>query len=131
MCLYTKQRFPREAKEDIHCFKVLKRNKNSKIFWAPVQKKMYRQDKEYKTIIVRHGEHVNQGFHSCLIMERAIVTGLRYASRETLKTYDMCILDAIIPAGSLYYIGKNDEIVSNRIIIKDVKKQLHLCNMFF
>ena len=131
MCLYTKWRLPREAKEDIHCFKVLKRNKNSNILWAPVQKKMYRQEKEYKTIIVRHGEHVNQGFHACITIERAMNLGAIYASRKTLKKYDMLILDAIIPAGSLYYIGDNDEIASNRIIIKDIKKQLHLCNMFF
>lgn len=122
MCLYTNWRRPREAKEDIHCFKVLKRNKNSKILWAPVREKMYKQEKEYKTIIVRDGEAVHQGFHACLKIERAIVLGTRYASRKTLKNYDMLILDAIIPAGSLYYIGDNDEIVSNRIIIKDIKK---------
>ena len=93
---------PKRAKCDIHVFKALDwinidkyRTPYQKV---PVEFKQFKAELFVKHFTFIDGE-VAKGIHA-----------FRYKGRDP-------IFDAIIPKGTLYYIGTNDDIVSKKLII--------------
>lgn len=105
------------AKEDIHCYKVL-RIKNTHLI-SPYQKYRYYLNKLVTVDKMIHNNfgNVYEGLHAyttklkalnCIIwMARVLGWG-----HDNYKVYN-----CIIPKGSKYYLGNNGDIVSNQMII--------------
>lgn len=101
---------PKKATHDILVFKLLTPELKS-----PYKNFQYTLGKEFSAKIVKKmnpswGEFaivVNEGLHAWRTGERA-----QNLSCNSRKCYP-----AIIPKGALYYIGDNDDIVSNKLIV--------------
>ena len=123
MCLYTYQRKAKLALKDIVVYKVL-----SKELIPPV---MYRYQYILDTIHVSGMSHtfafkdydkrpvfsVEEGLHS-FRNKFAARTLCKNLNEYRCRRYRYYIYKAIIPMGSYYYIGDDDDIVSDRLIIK-------------
>ena len=123
MCLYTYQRKAKLALKDIVVYKVL-----SKELIPPV---MYRYQYILNTIHVSGMKHtfvfydykkiplfsVEEGLHSFRNKSaaHALCKNLNECKDECHEYY---VYKAIIPMGSYYYIGDDNDIVSDRLIIK-------------
>lgn len=122
MCLYTTQKEPKIAQEDITCYKVIRKNMTSLIYGEIT----WKIGKLYKTIMKATEEEtrtsekiriVKQGFHS-------------YKSPKDVKkgyseviNIPCIIVECTIPKGSLYYDGyhyKEDGFTSNQLIVNKV-----------
>lgn len=115
MCLYIKgiEIDPRIAKEDIPIYKVLQvQFHNRKIqLVSPYYEMKYKIGKTYKTEMKSNpydSHEINEGFHSFIGYIAAINEIERIA-------YPTIIVNGIIPKGSSYYLGENQDIVSNKI----------------
>ena len=116
MCLYTTQRRAKIAKEDIHCYKVM-RVVNTHI------RSVYQNHRYYinklETIdefgIEKYLDHIsiNEGLHAFTNYFKAYGTALFNAG---------IIYKCIIPKGSKYYLG-DDVIVSNQMMINGRYKE--------
>lgn len=115
MCLYIKYGdvTPRIAEEDITIYKILQvRFHNRKIqLVSPYYEMEYKIGRTYKTKMKSNpydSNEINEGFHSFIRYSKAL--------RETLNVaYPNIIVNGIIPKGSQYFLGINEDIVSNRI----------------
>ncbi len=123
MCLYTFQGKAKLALKDIVVYKVLSEGLTSPI--------MYWYEYVLDTIHVSGMSHtsiykwydgrplfsVEKGLHSF----RNIFAARRLCKSEIKYNTRCCkfyVYKAIIPVGSYYYIGNNNDIVSDRLIIK-------------
>ena len=117
MCLETTQKRAKIAKEDIHCYKVM-RVVNTHI------RSIYQYHRYYinklETIdkfgIVKYSTFVfiDEGLHAYISLETALCrtiwnTGILY--------------NCTIPKGSKYYLGNDDDIVSNQMMINGRYKE--------
>ncbi len=133
MCLIIEKTVEQKvATEDIHAFKALEGGMVS-----PIQRLQYIADKLYETEMQETEEmicsdnvaeeylrnkysdwtknsllkSIGRGFHALTTLGRA---------NSYMKTsHSSYVYPCIIPKGSLYYISETQEIVSNKIIIKD------------
>lgn len=112
MCLETTQKRAKIAKEDIHCYKIMV-VKNTHI------KSVYQEYRYYINkleTISKFGVRkynwgtieINEGLHAFLIIDKP---------KRLAYLYNGVIYNCIIPKGSKYYIGNDDDIVSNQMII--------------
>lgn len=114
---------PKIAKRDIPCYKVLNvsegiRDYMSVDLWTPYQNTridienikhgLYSEMDMPKWNEVHEMYTISKGIHSC--------RSLRSAKRIQKDIYSGVILNAIIPKGTSYYIGKNGTYVSTKII---------------
>lgn len=102
------------AKEDIKVYKLLQKRTNL----SPYQMAKYEKGKLHESPIIRyirvslfpHGCYykVEQGLHAYRTIEKA-------KSRFSYQERYCKVVEMIIPKGSKYYIGTNDDIVSNKL----------------
>lgn len=123
MCLYTYQRKPKLALKDIVVYKVLNKELKSPI--------MYWYKYILDTIHVSGMSHtfvfncydgrplfsVEKGLHS-FRNKSAAHTLCKNLNEYRGRRYRFYIYKAIIPMGSYYYVGDDNDIVSDRLIIK-------------
>lgn len=123
MCLYTYQRKAKLALKDIVVYKVLSEGLTSPImYWHKyILDTIHVSDMNHTCIFKWDDERllfsVEKGLHSF----RNIFAARRLCKSETKYNNRHCkfyVYKAIIPAGSYYYIGKDNDIVSDRLIIK-------------
>lgn len=137
MCLYTTQKEPKIAQEDITCYKVLKiynpewevelgRKRKSektvlKSYYNPKFK--WNIDKHYRSRLVIEPRHltnnysVNKAFHSYQTLESA-----KSFCKSSLILPGV-IVRCIIPKGAKYCVGQQgneDGYASNRMIMKEI-----------
>ena len=106
------------ADKDIVCYKFLRSDiEDRNHFYPPYFSFCYKRNKLYKTNIITGKERFSDrtfaynGFHS-------LVCKLdRYLFDSYLPDYYK-LYKCIIPKGSEYYLGRDEDIVSNQIIVK-------------
>lgn len=108
---------PQEAAQDLDVFKVLSR----KLF-SPYRGFMYKKgviEVINFDLKVYRNYFVHEGLHSFRCFCRATREAFLLNIEAELCGPDMCyfVYKAIIPKGSFYYVGKDDDIVSNKLII--------------
>lgn len=113
MCLYPTHKRVKIAKEDIVCYKVL-----TSIMKSPYRDFQYERNKMYSIKLLKIDKNnndleINEGYHAYVSYDGA------YSSTAIMFLYDTFIFKAIIPKGSKYYLGTDNEIVSNQMIIKE------------
>lgn len=119
MCLIIKNHItaPEIASEDIPVFKLLmlKYNNRKLQLVSPYQKMQYKIGKTYKSQIKRNPNNVfeiNEGLHSFISRKGAY--------RDHVILGNTVMLIGIIPKGSQYYIGTDDDVVSNKLKLIDI-----------
>ena len=112
MCLTSIHRNIKTAKEDIHCYKLLEVRNTHLI--SPYKKYRWYINKLVKLSTLNKDEygHINEGLHAYLE---------NYSFKRKLLSYwrynPVIIYNCIIPKGSKYYLGNDDDIVSNQMMI--------------
>lgn len=129
MCLIidknlNKKYKPMIADKDLVCYKVLKQKGwLFKHFYSPYFDFEWKKNVEYtiemNVSVITHGEHfVKKGFHAFINKElidfRCIPCFITTCDGKT-KPLKQILVECIIPKGSEYYIGKNNDIVSNKM----------------
>lgn len=119
MCLYLKdnRRTPELAVKEIVCYKVLE--KLNGMLFTPYRNMLVRSEKiteEHFQYIPTHGI-IEVGIHS---FSEKIVAMLR--CKELNKNF-ICrryiVKECIIPAGTPYWVGTNDELCSKELVLKE------------
>ena len=123
MCLYTKQIKPKVAEKDIVVYKVLDHNMGSPYYGLlyPLNEKRTSILKRYDWKWEEKGYKiydVEEGLHAFTKRLAAYVKQyyLNQPDRNNLATYS--VYKAIIPKGSKYYIGLDNDIASDALIVK-------------
>lgn len=122
MCLYTKQIAPKVAEKDIVVYKVLDYNMGS-----PYYGLLYHLNRKITSDLNIYDSRwhlgtqlltVEEGLHSCTkrIAAYLIQRYLNIYYKKSGITYS--VYKAIIPKGSKYYIGLNNDIASDALIVK-------------
>lgn len=125
MCLYFNKKYhgenpePRIAEKDIYVLKMLdkpKENKDGSIsFPSPYMSFEYEMNTTYNSIFSIEKDYFENEFH--------VHKGLHAFTQHSFDINDHYnIFIAVIPKGSLFYIGKNDDIVSNQLRLQYVLK---------
>lgn len=127
MCLFTKQKEPLIAQEDIKCFKILREESGQWItpyrdYPIKFNIELTSEDNEKDTLLKVFGFYqVDKGyFHSCNSKESAIkyMQDIKITyTRRKYKCPPLTAFKAIIPKGSKYYIGAGEDLCSNKLII--------------
>lgn len=132
------------ADKDIKCWKIIRQYEDNHVYSLYLRMK-YLLNKEYslgRSIYVRQVNkssflnvkyEINQGFHSYFNKPKLIllndefnveVNGMIvdriYYNPSAISTRDIHIAECIIPKGSVYYMNDSHEVVSDKIIIKNV-----------
>lgn len=115
MCLDLKEGQRKRAsiaEKDIKVFKMLVRDGRKLV--SPYQFTEYKLNKLYESKLVKEvreheygGYSVNRGLHAFVNLE--------YAKFKIQGNNSRAIYNAIIPKGSMYYLGNNNDIVSNQL----------------
>lgn len=117
MCLV--KIFPgfKTAREDIKVYKILNKNRLFNIYKSPYQCTPYILNKEYTSVLCDSISHitervfiVEEGLHTFLNKDDAIKHCLGGSS-------SWVVCEAVIPKGSKYAIGVQNDVVSNRLIV--------------
>lgn len=117
MCLETYNKKPYIANKNIVVYKILRKSLFAEIE-SPYRGFVYKLRTLYSTpLSVRKSLYsdklylIEEGFHA--------YTSIDKAKKEIIYFNKAAIYRCIIPKGSLYYINeKNNEIVSNQLIVK-------------
>lgn len=146
MCLITKQKRVKRAKEDIVCYKIVQRCTSSKkqavradnFYFEYTLGKLYSTEmvadnipnsyadniveSHYKlltgfTRIASKLTNVHEGFHSAVSIERFKIAGYN------IHNYNRIYVKCIIPKRSLYYEDATGLLCSNQIIIQEEIKE--------
>lgn len=126
MCLYTKQKVPNIAKEDITCYKVINPGMTSLYYtefnW--VLGKLY--ETEIECCSKWDFNEVSKSFHSYKTLQDLM--------HGYFKSLSPCMMvKCTIPKGSEYYLGKQDEMdgyASNKIIVNEILDVQKVFNHF-
>ena len=124
MCLYTKQRHPKVAEKDIVVYKVLDQRMGSPYYGLlyPLNEKRTSILKNYDWKWEEAGHKVydvEEGLHAYTKRMAAYVKRHylnRCDSEKDFTTYS--VYKAIIPKGAKYYIGLDNDIASDALIVK-------------
>ena len=141
MCLLTLQNKPLVAEEDIIVFKMFYQLPLDAAVYSPLQHYRYVIGKEYKTemrtskdksVYDRRAEvslnlhrynpskrYIGAGFHAAFNIER-------YNGIGIYNGYNAFIYQCTVPKGSKYYTDDTDLIVSDCIIVNDVKSVVNM-----
>jgi hypothetical protein len=123
MCLVTLQKRVKIAKTDIPVFKILEKHGNGG-FRSPYQGMRYKLGKLYQAEIrssatgmycsgsdrVAYQHEKNKIFYNRGLHAYTTIDAARYG-----KYSGMYIMNAVIPAGSRYYVNKVGMVVSNQL----------------
>jgi hypothetical protein len=127
MCLYSTSVTPLIAEEDITVYKLLYNKEGTLLLYAPFYGFKYTPNKLYinndtpdiekydddETVAFHHiRRKIGKGFFHAYI-NRDIAKRQLYRDYKHINT----ILKATIPKGSKYFLGIDDDICSNQIII--------------
>ena len=142
MCWRSKNAVKQVAKEDIKTFKVgMKMGDNyfKSYYFTHLYKPLQKYETEMCVLDTKEdGFAITHGFHSydpefCKISLGKIVIGkcwdVFYVNKETMKLLNwytdflckLLVAECIIPKGTTYYENEHGEIVSEAIIIKQLK----------
>ena len=123
MCLTATHKKAKIAKEDIHCYKVFVVRNTHLI--SPYQKYRWYINKlitipKFGIINYSNGtKDVHEGLHA--YTKTGLYLNIILFANSNAKVYN-----CIIPKGSKYYLGENEDIVSNQMIVtgryKETKK---------
>lgn len=139
MCLYIDEAYcnynwmgqPKAsvALDDFQCYKVLMQHEDTGLLMSPYREEKY-QVGELKKVWMRTGAFlglggvtVHNGLHAVRVWRRAEL--LAYSSNTRYsrsRGFLPRIYSAVIPKGAKYYIGHNDDIVSNRLLLGEMLK---------
>ena len=124
MCLFPLHDRPKVAKKDIVCYKIVQKSSTKKNEMISMYQKF-----EYKLNVLYTSDLdipiiddnclvavINKGIHA-YEEKRALNNELIYIRAFII---DALPIKCIIPKGSLYYKGANDEIVSNQMILVEI-----------
>lgn len=123
MCLYTYQRKAELALKDIVVYKVLdKRLRSPVMYWYKYILNIVHVSNMYHKLAFNTYDKgplfsVGEGLHS-FINKSAAHIRCKQENEYNGKSRKFYIYKAIIPVGSYYYIGDDNDIVSDRLIIK-------------
>ena len=122
MCLISKWRFPRKAKEDIVCYKILRRSTFHGGWITPVRftpvslNEMLIANKEHSTFSLDNPKSKGGGYIHAYTQEN-------YALASAHRQCYCKIFKAIIPKGTKYHVSKyKTEICAMRMFITDEGK---------
>lgn len=114
MCLVKLQRFPKRAKEDIKCYKVLavvNADDVTMYYSSPVYYEKYtfennkcEKKSKFKLFEILFSNTISKGIHT-------------FNTKKNNIHYALIQYDAIIPKGTLYYVGRDNDLVSERLIV--------------
>jgi hypothetical protein len=125
MCLYSQQTNPLIAEEDITVYKLLYNKEGTLLLYAPFYGFKYTPNKLYinndTPDIVKYDDDVT-AFHIKYRIGKGFFhayTNRDIAKRQLYRGYKYIntILKATIPKGSKYFLGIDNDICSNQIII--------------
>ena len=113
MCLYKKHYLPKIAFRDIHVYKVLTEISNCCMVTPYIKMPI-----KFNTIIKAGKEGFWESIFDTWAVNRGFIHSYTdlFAARINENRHDT-IFKAIIPKGSLYYIGGKNEIASTKLII--------------
>lgn len=127
MCLTPIQNKASIAKKDIYTFKRLKmvRDKNGIILKAPYQSHFhYNLNHLYKEVKLKIKKGFNnsiyEGYHSYYKETKPTERYFINFNSYYFDKGDECIVLCKIPKGSKYFLGENNDIVSNQIILEKI-----------
>lgn len=119
MCLIKLHKYPKIAKKDIFCIKVLKKSDYALI--TPYTKHEIRSNIQKEKL---NSIDLISTIKCCYISENWIHSHTFYASLHRYFNNGFYIFLCIIPKGTLYYIGKDDDYCSKELIyLKKLSKQ--------
>ena len=111
MCLVSKWRFPRKAKENIVCYKVLRRSSFGRWItpfrWTLLTLDNYLVADECRTFSILNPYDKGAGYIHAYIDEKYI--------RRNLSCEKVFI--AVVPKGTKYHLSKNGEICAKKMFI--------------
>lgn len=134
MCLYTNNRKPLTAEEDIICYKILVKTKNpfvyktpiirTKVIKIPFFKRTFKAKGDRRILFVALSNYIGTGLYE--VSEGFIHTYKEIKSAKHQINYklyeDKCVIfKCIIPKGTCYY-ESNNEYASEKIEILDEVK---------
>lgn len=122
MCLYKKSKIPRIAIKDIVVYKYL-RSYDEELY-TPVARAIVKVGKTYKGEFGINEYGVKENFVSSLF-SNSIETGYIHSlsSPLGLYAYDYIAVKCIIPRGTLYFIGKHNDIASRKLKYVEIMKE--------
>jgi hypothetical protein len=123
MCLYSTNKDPYIAEDDIMCYKILFTDRNE--LRSPYQyfkfERKIKYDNSDEPEILKTGDKeykISAGyFHAYSDLDIAILYHSRMYHNMLYASLLPTIFTALIPKGSKYYIGDNKDICSDSIII--------------
>ena len=136
MCLYTNNREPLIAKEDITCYKILHRTMFPNIYRTPIMRTQVIKFPCIKSILRAEGIQkvirvpicspvdvfeVSEGFiHTYKYMESALCWIKSESALYWIKSRDYVVFACTIPKGTRYY-EDNNIYASEKIVINEIR----------
>lgn len=121
MCLYTKAAKPQIASEDIVCYKVLEKRSNRQLYtpfrYAGVPQIPYTMHANDVVDLfrTRNGKYVveSEGVHAYTDLDSAYK-----ASHWCCVFGDPVVVRCVIPKGTAYWLGENNDIAAQTLTIE-------------
>jgi hypothetical protein len=128
MCLYSQQRSPLIAKQEISVYKILVVFQKDKIAISPYRNFMY----GFNVVITDTAEEcvkpapydyfeITSGFLHSYLTKEAVLEEVKTLSsklkKSSLQGYQLKVYKAIIPVGTSYYLGQRCDICSKSLMI--------------
>lgn len=121
MCLFSSQKTPLIANEDILCYKILIPVDGN--FVTPYRDFIFNinkiiQDKEEECIREIFGmTEVTSGFFHSFITKERVLEEIKILQRKLPTGTKLKVFKAIIPKGYSYYVGQRSDMCSKALII--------------
>lgn len=125
MCLISKYRFPKRAKEDITCYKVLaigRNSENTQIYYTPFMDIPVHVPgilkAEGSSIRFDYIYEVGKGYIHAYYYDYTAITNV---VRDTFCNIDSIVVECTIPKGTKYHINESGiEICAKKMIINKI-----------
>lgn len=118
MCLTTKQKWPKIAWKPIATYKVVYSPDGHQPFLTLFQCSPIRIGRTYKETlrnIFRNRKKLSTSYKMSFGLHSNVKEDLSRAIANCYKYYGTMVVECVIPRFSLYWIGDNNDIVSNKL----------------
>lgn len=114
MCWISKKIKLKIAKKPVMVYKILNRD-----YYSPVIKYQYRQNTTVYSYLIPITQYEPVSGKIVFCVEKALHSYKTYraAIKSDIHNSEQIIVRAIIPEGAVYAINKENEVISNRLIV--------------
>ena len=135
MCLYVLKGYktPRKATEDIVVYKRLMKSSWPNEFYSPYQSFRYVRGKTYTSkidpVLTQFRRYPKRRHDGTIVIGEINIGIHAYSKKEEAyfrKGQWDKVIKCIIPKGSKYHLGEGNEIVTNTLIIPEIKRNVSI-----